>query len=61
MTWLRDALAHLLHPTDPPKAEVEDKRARRQWRQIRETDRVLRAYRELDGYLELRLHHERRK
>lgn len=53
MTGLRDLVAHLLHQ----RADVTDQRARRQWRKVREADRVVRAYDDLErsGVLELRL------
>lgn len=57
MTWLRDRLAHLLHSTDQ-RADVADERARRQWRKVRDADRVIRAYRELDVVLKLHARHK---
>lgn len=49
MTWIRKLAAALAHP----KADLTDERARRQWGKVREADKVVRAYRELD--VELRL------
>lgn len=57
MTWLRDLVAHLTHSTDQ-RADVADERARRQWRKVRDADRVIRAYRELDVVLKLHARHK---
>ena len=57
MKWLRDLLAHFPHPTDRRRAEPQDARARRQWQKVRETDKVLKAYRELDVVLKLDARH----
>lgn len=48
MSWVR-RLIDALHP----KADVTDQRARRQWAKVRDADKVIRAYAELDVVLKL--------
>lgn len=51
MSW-RKLVDALTHSTDQ-KADVTDSRARRQWGKVREADKVIRAYRELELVLKL--------
>jgi hypothetical protein len=42
----------------PQRVDPTDHRARRQWRKVRDADRVIQAYREFDGALKLHVHRD---